>query len=98
MKEKIEHLKSKPKSTKSETIDDEYSKLKIEHKIFKHELKITNLKLTLRSDPSNFESNLKTKNTNLISILAKKTSKFGKLKEDHEELHKYITIVKGELT
>ena len=30
--------------------------------------------------------------------MAKKTSKFETLKEDHEELHKYNTIVKGELT
>ena len=33
LKEKIEHLKSKPKS---KTSDDDYSKLKIEYKILKH--------------------------------------------------------------
>ena len=33
LKEKIEHLKSKPKS---KTSDDDYSNLKVEYKIFKH--------------------------------------------------------------
>ena len=57
-----------------------------------------NLKLTLRNDPSKVEFDLKTKNTDLRASLEKKTSKFETLKEDHEELHKYNTIVKGELT
>ena len=57
-----------------------------------------NLKLTLRNDPSKIESNLKIKNINLRESLVKKTSKFETLKEDHEELHKYNIVVKGELT
>ena len=44
------------------------------------------------------EFDLKTKNVDLRASLAKKTSKFETLKEYHEELHKYNTIVKGELT
>ena len=40
LKEKLEHIKSKHESTKSGTSDDDYSKLKIEYKILKHELKI----------------------------------------------------------
>ena len=36
LNEKIEYLKSKPKSTESETSDDDYSKMKIEYKILKH--------------------------------------------------------------
>ena len=38
------------------------------------------------------------KNLDLRASLAKKTFEFETLKEDHEELHKYNTIVKGELT
>ena len=57
-----------------------------------------NLKFTLRSDTRKVEFYLKTENTYLRESLAKKTSKFETLKEDHEELHKYNTIVKGELT
>ena len=64
----------------------------------KHELNITNLKLTLKNDPRKVESDLKTENTNLIASLEKKTSKFETLKEDCEELHKYNNIVKGLLT
>ena len=64
----------------------------------KHELKIMNLKLTLRSDLSKVESDLKTENIDLRESPEKKTSKFETLKEDHEELHKYNTIVNGELT
>ena len=49
--DKIEYLKSKPESTEYEIGDDEFSKLKIEYNILKHELNITNLKLTLKNDP-----------------------------------------------
>ena len=98
LKDNIEHLKSRPKSTESETSDDDYSKLKIEYKILKHALKITNLKLTLKNDPSKVEYDLKTENTDLIASLEKKTFEFETLKEDHEELHKYNNIVKVELT
>ena len=52
----------------------------------KHKLKITNLKLTLRNDPSKVESDLKTKSADPRERLAKKTSKFETLKEDHEEI------------
>ena len=98
LKEKIEHLKSKPQSTESRTSDNDYSNLKIEYKILKHELKIMNMKLTLRNDPSKVESDLRTENADLRASLAKKTFAFETLKEDHEELHTYNTIVKGELT
>ena len=69
--------------------------MKIEYKILKHELKITNLKLSLKSDPRKIESNLKTKNLDLRESLVNKTFKFETLKEDHEELHKYNTIMKA---
>ena len=94
LKDKIEHLKSKPKSIESKTSDDDYSKMKIEYKILKHELEIMNLKLTLRIDPRKVEFYLKIENANLRASLAKKTSEFEMLKEDHEELHKYNIIVK----
>ena len=97
LKDKIEYLKSKPKSTES-IGDDKYSKLKTKYKILKHQLKTTNLNLSLKNDPSKIESNFKTKNSDLRASLAKKTSEFETLKEDHEELHKYNTIVKYELT
>ena len=61
-------------------------------------MKITNLKLTLRNDPKKIKSILKTKNADLWESLEKRTSKFEILKEDHEELHMYSIIVKGELT
>ena len=73
MKEKIEHLKSKSKSIESGTSDDDYSKLRTKYKILKHELKITNLKLTLRNDPSKIASDLKTKNADLRASLEKET-------------------------
>ena len=57
-----------------------------------------NLKFTLRNDSSKVESDFKTENVELRVSLAKKTFEFETLKEDHEELHKYNTIVKGELT
>ena len=98
LKEKIEHLKSNFESTESETSDDDYSKLKMQYKILKHELKITNLKLALRSDPKKVESDLKTENLDLRANLEKKTSELELLKANHEELQKYNTIVKGELT
>ena len=87
MKDKIEHFESNHKSTES-TSDDEYSKLKINYKILKHELKITNLKFSLKNDPRKIESNLKTENSDLKVSLAKQTSEFETLKEDHKELHK----------
>ena len=90
MKENIEHLKSNPESTKSRTVDDDYSKLKIEKKILKHELNITILeKLNLI---------WRLKMMILEKVLVKKIFEFETLKEDHEELHKYNTIMKGELT
>lgn len=55
LKEKIEHLKFKPKFTESKTSDDDYSKLKIEYKILEHELKIKNMKMNLRNGPRKFE-------------------------------------------
>ena len=64
----------------------------------KHELKIKNSNSILRNDPRKTKSDLKTENTDLRVSLVKKTSEFETLKEDHEELHKYNTIVKGELT
>ena len=94
----MKNLKSKPKSTKSETSDDNYSKLRIEYKILKHELKIKNQELTLRNDPIKIEIDLKTENANLRESLEKMTSEFETLKEDHKEIHNYNTIVKGELT
>lgn len=98
LKDKIEHLKSRPKPIESKTSDDEYSKLKIECKILKHELKITNRKLSLKNDPNKVESDLEAKNLDLRVNLAKRTSKFETLKVDREELHKYNTIVNDELT
>ena len=98
LKEKVKHLKTKPESTESRTRNNDYSKLKIEYKILKHELKITNLKLTLKNDPRKVEFDLKIENIDLRASLSKKTFEFETLKEDHEELHKYNTIVKGELT
>ena len=57
-----------------------------------------NMKLTLRNDPRKVKSDLKIENADLRASLAKKTSEFETLKEDLEELPKYTTIVKGELT
>ena len=52
LKDKIEHLKSKPKSTKSKTSDVNYSKLKKKYNILNHDLNITSLNFILRSDPT----------------------------------------------
>ena len=61
-------------------------------------MNITNLKLTLKSDPRKIETNLKIQNADLRASLEKKTSELEMLKEYHEKLQKYNIIVKGELT
>ena len=64
----------------------------------KHELKITNLKLSLKNDPRKVESYLKIENSDLRTNIENKTYELEALKSVHEELQKYNTIVKGELT
>ena len=67
LKDKIEHLKTEPESTKYETSDDDYSKLKTKYKILKHELKTVELKLILKKDGSRSELDLKSESIDLRS-------------------------------
>ena len=64
----------------------------------KHELKIVELKLSLKKDESKIDPDLKSKNVDLRSHLTQVTSELDSIKIEHAELEKYNTIVKGELT
>ena len=64
----------------------------------KHELKIVELKLSLKKHGSKNESNLKFEIVNLRSQLSQVTSQLDYIKIEHAELEKYNIIVKGELT
>lgn len=63
----------------------------------KHELKITNSKLSLKEDNNKIESDLKFENADLRSHLTKVTFELDSIKIEHAKLQKYNTIVKGEL-
>ena len=65
LKDKIDYLKSKKPSEK--TSDDDVEDLKKENEILKHELKIVELKLSLKRNGSKSDSNLKSKNVDLIT-------------------------------
>ena len=64
----------------------------------KCELKIVELKLSLKTSGNKIEPNLKTKNVDLRSQLIQVTSELDSIKIEHVELEKYNIIVKGELT
>ena len=71
--------------------------MKKENEILKHELKITNLKLSIKDDDSKIESDLKSENVDLRSNLTKLTSELETTKLQYAELEKYNAILKGEL-
>ena len=63
----------------------------------KHELKIVELKLSLKKNGGKSDSELKAENVDLRSQLSKVTSELETIKLEYAELEKYNTIVKGEL-
>ena len=73
MKDKIDYLKSKKESKDQVKDNDEVSRLKKENEILKHELKIIDMKLNMKSDDSKVESDLKFENADLRSNLTKMT-------------------------
>ena len=82
----LDDLKQKEPSEK--TNDDDIEDLKKENEILKHELKIVELKLSLKKNGGKNDSETKAINADLRSQLRKVTF----------ELEEYNTIVKGELT
>ena len=63
----------------------------------KHEVKIVELKLSLKKYGGKNDSKIKAKNVDLRSQLSKVTSELESVKIQHVELEKYNTIVKGKL-
>ena len=63
----------------------------------KHELKIVELKLSLKKNGGKNNFEIKAKNADLRSQLNKVTSKLESIKLEYAELEKFNTIVKREL-
>ena len=95
LKDKIDYLKQKEPSEKNN--DDYIEDLKKENEILKHELKIVELKLSLKKNGGKNDSEIKAKNADLRSQLSKVTSELESIKLEYVELEKYNSIVKGEL-
>ena len=64
----------------------------------KHELKIVELKLSLKKNDNKNEHDLKSKNVVLKSQLSQVRFELDSIKIEYVELEKYNIIVKGELT
>lgn len=70
MKEQIESTNSKKTESSDQIKDsDAVSKLKKENEILKHELEITNLKMSLMEDEKKSQSDLRSENVDLKSKL-----------------------------
>lgn len=74
LKDKIDCLKSRKEGRDKTSDSDKVATLKKENEILKHELKIVEVKLSLKKDDRNNESNLKTDNVDLRSHLTQVTS------------------------
>ena len=85
LKDKINDLKKKEPS---EQADDDIEDLKKENEILKHELKIVELKLSLKKNGGKSDSKLKAENENLRSQLSKVMSKLETIKLEHSDLEK----------
>ena len=72
--------------------------MKKENEILKHELKIVELKLSLKRNGSKSDSDLKSKNADLRSQVSQLTFELDSIEMKHAKLKKCNTIVKGELT
>ena len=84
LKDKIDDPKKKGSSKK--TNDDDIDDLKKENEILKHELKIVELKLSLKKNGGKNDSKIKAKNVDLRSQLSKVTSELESIKLEHAEL------------
>ena len=71
--------------------------MKKKNEILKHELKIVELKLSLKKNGGKNDSKVKAENTNLRSQLGKVKSMLEYIKIEYAKLEKYNTVVKGEL-
>ena len=72
LKDKIDDLKQK--GSTNQTNDDHIEDPKKENEILKHELKIAELKLSLKNNGGKIDFELKTKNADMRSQLSKLTS------------------------
>lgn len=73
-------------------------KLKKEIALLKHELGITNLKMSMMEDENKIQSNLRFENLDLKSKHIKMTFELESMKLQYTKLEKYNIVVKGELT
>ena len=67
MNDNIDHLRLKKELAEPIKDNDEISRLKKENEILKHELEITNLKLSLKDDDNKIELDLRSKNAYMRS-------------------------------
>lgn len=98
LKDEIDDLKSIKEPREQTNSNDEVETLKKENDILRHELKIVELKLSLKKHDSKNEPDLKSENIDLRSQLSQVTSELDSIKNENVELEKYNIIVKGELT
>ena len=86
VKDKIDDLKQK--GTTNQSSDDEIEELKIENEILKHELKIVEVKLSLKKNGGKINFDFKAENADLRSQLRKVSSELESIKLEHTELEK----------
>ena len=88
MKDKINHLKATKAPSEKNSSNYDTEGLKEENEILEHELKIVELKLSLKGNGSKSDSDLKFENANLRSQLSQVTSKLDSIKMEHAKLEK----------
>ena len=86
LKDKIDYWKATKTPSEKTSSNDDIEDLNKENEILKHELKIVELKLSLKKDSSKSEPYLKFENTNIRSQLSQLTSKLDSIKNKHIEL------------
>ena len=98
LKDEIDDLKSGKEPFAQTSDNDDIENLNKENEILKHELKIVELKLSLKTSCYKSEPDLKSENVDLRSQLSQVTSELDSIKIEHVELEKQNMIMKGELT
>ena len=98
VKDEIDDLKFGKEPFVQTSDNDDTKNLKKENEILKHELKIGELKLNLKTSGSKSELDLTIENTNLKYQLSQVTFELDSINIEYVELEKYNIIVKGALT
>ena len=81
LKDKIDDIKKK--GSTNQTSDDDIEDLKKENKILKYELKIVELKLSLKKNGGKIDSKIKVENADMRSQLSKVTFELEYIKLEH---------------